>query len=586
VICVATLEPNNRAPEVLVLPDLRKRVTRRFDISNPQATMGTSARFDSEVEIPWGEPDILYPECLLIAQNEVGQNDNSEKSPNSPYAYVLRVYEELSRQDRTMVGNPNISFDQYGRKTVVIDYLQYSDGSTAYVDTVGTTAAPAPNAACILKTVESTDDGTLIRTKLTFIDSGELSRNEELRFGGKLTILTITSLGTPPATPSGYTLVTESEEFSQGRVVYRYGFAQASGGGGSGTGGVISQGFTDSQNGTVAFNPASPNSATGAVICTTRYVSTPAITTNPITQPTGFVLFAIETTFDSGYVLWETRSGFGDGLVLDETTVQQVGALITYHRIEFGAAPATPTATIGGTVTLFDSSVRNADGYLVYDYRWSEGDGQSSITTRGQGDGSIDYTVITFTAAATTPAYPGSGTAYLASITQAPQNGYFQNTAVYTKPPATTTLNQTTSFEKPGNAVFTGSPPQLVLTAPVTLTILAEVEISYGTTQLSDVPFTVSAPATFYETYTPTDTGIAVTSTQAMGRYLAGASGISGTNSVYNGILCDTWEAQLGSSTPSSFSSGLKVLKTENEIYLVATDGTIVYRRTKISYTF
>jgi hypothetical protein len=271
---------------------------------------------------------------------------------------------------------------------------------------------------------------------------------------------------------------------------------------------------------------------------------------------------------------------------VDETTVQAVNALVTYHRVEYGAAPATPSATIGGTVTLFDTSVSQGDGWVRYDYRWVEGDGQSSITTRGQGDGSLDYTVVTFTAAATTPAYPGSGTAYLVSLSQEPENGYFRNTAVYTKPPATATLNQTTSFEKPGNAVFTGSPPQLVLTAPVTMTILAEVEISYGTTQLTDVPFTVTAPATFYETYTPTDTGIAVTSTQAMGRYLAGASGISGTNSVYNGILCDEWEATLGSSTPSSFSSGLKVLKTENEIYLVATDGTIVYRRTKISYTF
>jgi hypothetical protein len=116
--------------------------------------------------------------------------------------------------------------------------------------------------------------------------------------------------------------------------------------------------------------------------------------------------------------------------------------------------------------------------------------------------------------------------------------------------------------------------------------ILAEVEVSYATTQISDTPFTVEAYATYYETYTPTDTGIAISSTKALGGYLAGASGTSGTNSVFNGILCDTWEYQLGSSTPSSFGSGAKVLDVDNDPYLVATDGTVVYRRTKVSYTF
>ena len=48
----------------------------------------------------------------------------------------------------------------------------------------------------------------------------------------------------------------------------------------------------------------------------------------------------------------------------------------------------------------------------------------------------------TRTPAASTPAYPGSGTGYLISLNQEPRNGYFQNTAVYRKPPATQTFKK------------------------------------------------------------------------------------------------------------------------------------------------
>lgn len=717
------LDRQNRARKIDVLPDSRLRVTERLDAQ--YQLYKNAAAFVADVLLPWGTACEDFPECRLVSQPSSGQIENAYDNPNDPPPVLLRVYEEIPEDDRVIVGEPGISFDQYGRKSVVIEYIQFSDGSTAYADVVGTTAAPAPNAACILKTVEGSNDGTLRSYKLTFIDSGEMARDYTLNFGGNLIILTITSLNEIPATPAGYTLFGPGVEYVEGLPLYRYRFSAVNGGGVPGAAAEIDRQYYNAQGGTVQFNPAAPTSSDGTVKAVIQYITDPTVTSNPIPLPSGFVLVGLEqqqnegyktwtgtyyfadglvvdestisdtgglviyhrvsygsapaapsatiggtvTEFDSsvtqqdgyvryekkwaegdgevdrrytnsqggavafnpaspasavgnvvctithftatsvssnptsppagsfylisidnkvagGYRIWTAVYGHGDGLIVDETTIQVKDALVTYHRVEFGAAPATPSATIGGTVTLFDSSVTHRDGFDVYDYRWVEGDGQSSITTDGEADGALNYTVVTLTAAAATPAYPGGGTAYLVRLTQQPQNGYFQNTAVYKKPPATQTFNKKINFTKPGSAAIGGSPIQFTLSSQVTMTLLASVEVSYSTSQISDTPFTVSAWATFYESYTPTDTGIAVSSVKSLGGYLAGASGSSGTNSVYNGILCDEWSYQLGSSTPSSFSSGAKVLDVDNDPYLVATDGTVVYRRTKVSYTF
>jgi hypothetical protein len=721
---MATLDQINRTVTCEIQSDMRKKITRRYDISDGKATMGDGTKFDANVELPWGTEDDQYEGCRLTHQDVTGQTANPNKAPNDPPAYLIRVFEEIDEENETQVGNADITFDQYNNKIVTLHWIQFSTGALAN-QVVGTTAAPSPNETAILKEQIETDDGTLRTITRVYTTGGIMSDVSELRFGGKVITRVIVSLNEIPATPDGYSLVGPGVVFVRGLPLYTYQYAAAAGGGTPGTSGQISIEYSNAQGGTVDFNPALPATANGITRATIRYVSTLATTSNPIPTPSGFVLVGIEQTEDTGYKMWVGRYergqglvidesviqesaalvtyhrvsydtppstpsatiggtvtlfdtgssqgdgwvrydykwaegdgeadrrytlsqggavdfnpaapasaignvvctithftstavtsnptsaptaafklisladkvsggyriwtavyGFGDGLIVDETTVQQVGALVTYHRVEFGAAPATPTATIGGTVTLFDSSVTHRDGYDVYDYRWAEGDGQSSITTDGDPDGALNYTVVTFTAAATTPAYPGSGTAYLVRLAQQPQNGYFQNTAVYKKPPATLTLNKKINFTKPGNATIGGSPIQLTFDSPVTMDILAEVEVSYATTQISDTPFTVEAYATYYETYTPTDTGIAISSTKALGGYLAGASGTSGTNSVFNGILCDTWEYQLGSSTPSSFGSGAKVLDVDNDPYLVATDGTVVYRRTKVSYTF
>lgn len=571
-----------KKPLADVLPDGRKRLTRYFQVTTtgeiPPWLDYAPGTADYWTDAPTGWTGLL----LTYKKFE---DDLAQKGADTRPILTL-IFEQIAASGETQVGDPDITYDQYNNKIVTIRWVQFSS-TTATPETVGTSTAPSPNATAVLKEEVATDDGTLRQITRVYTTGGTMSDVQELRFGGKVITRTIVSLNEIPATPSGYTLVGPGVVYVRGLPLYTYQFAAAAGSGGvPGTGGIISYEYFNAQGAAVDFNPALPNTANGSTRAIIRYVSTPAVTSNPITTPTGFVLVGIERSEDTGYVLWTGTYYRGDGLIIDEKTIVAASALVVYHRVEYGAAPATPSSTIGGTVTLFENSVRNETGYAVYDYRWAEGDGQSSITTEGQPDGALDYTVTTFTAGSTTPAYPGSGTAYLIRLTNVAENAYVRNVAIYRKPPATLTLNKKINFTKPGSAVIGGSPVQLVFTSPVTMDILAEVEVSYDVTQISDVPFTVESYATYYETYTPTDTGIEVAKTQALGGYLAGASGDSGTNSVFNGILCDSWEYQLGSSTPSSFSAAVHVLDVDNDPYLTATDGTVVYRRTKVSYDF
>lgn len=503
---------------------MRLRVTERLDAQ--YQLYKDAATFASEVLLPWGTQCAAYPETRLIGQPSSGQIENAYKNPNDPPPVLLRIYETIPEADRVLVGEPGISYNQYGFLEVVLTYIQFNGGAS-YSDVVGSSTAPAPYAAAVLKTVDGSNDGTIRTYKLTYTTGGLMSDMQNLRFGGKVIVRTLKSLNQIPATPSGFTLVGPGVEYVSGLPLYIYEYAAAAGSGGTpGTSGQISRGFTNNQGGNIPFDISNPDGATGEVICVTAAVSPQSETSNPVTQPTGFVLWAVDVQDESGYRLWTTKSSFGGGNPI--------------------------TVDVDG----------QSDGALIYTVSQNDADGS------------------------TIPAYPGSGTAYNTKLTHTRDNGFFRNTAIWHKLPATQTLLQDTQFEKPGSAVFTGSPPQLVITAPVTMTILAEMEVSYDEAQLSDVPFTVVEPATFYEAYTPTDTGIAVNSTQALGRYLAGASGISGTNSVYNGILCDVWEATLGSSTPSSFSLDEKVLSTKNTPYLTDVDGVVVYRRIKVSYDF
>jgi len=515
-----------KKPFAEVLPDQRKRLTRYFLVT-------TTGQVPPELDFVPGTvdswPQDQTPSGWTGLYLTYKKFEDSENAPGKDTRPILQlIYEQIALTGETQVGDPGVTYDQDGNLNVEIDWVQFSS-TTATPQTVGVTICQSPYTSAILKEEIDTDDGTLRRIKRIYNGDRTLSDIQELRFGGKLIIRTITAIGTIPPTPSGYTLVGPGVLHPDGRQVYTYQFAAVNGGGGGGTPGTsaeIGRSYTNSQGGEVAFNPATPNAATGEVICTIRYVTATSVTTDPTTGPTDFVRFAVDVEDDTGFRMWTVKYGFGGGNSI--------------------------SVDVNG----------QADGALIYSVQQNDDNGNL------------------------VPAYPGTGTAYNVKTTHTRDNGFWRNLSIWHKPPADDTYKKTIEFEEPGIAEFTGSPPQFVLHPPKQRTLLADVEVSYATTQTTTTPFSIDAYAAFYETYTPTDTGIAVQSQRGLGGYLAQASGTSGTSTDYNGVPCDSFEAHLLSSIPSTFPTGATTLKVDNDPYLTDISGVKVYRRSVVSYSF
>jgi len=227
---VANLDLQNRAPSVTRLPDFRQRVERRYDVLNfiPK----DPAKILAECWLPLGTTDVAYTNCYLIDQRVEGigggHSHGNYYEPNKFPPVLLRTFEELSPTGETQVGQPGVELDQYNNRIVTIDYLQLNVGTSTY-QIPGTTPAPSPFSDCILKTEERKNDGTLMRIHRTYISSGQLTQTDDIKFGGKVLVRSVSSIGVEPVTPVGWTVITQNVEFVNGLKVYRYEFVLGDG---------------------------------------------------------------------------------------------------------------------------------------------------------------------------------------------------------------------------------------------------------------------------------------------------------------------------------------------------------------------
>lgn len=475
---MADIDLQNRAPTVIRTPDFRERVERRYDVLNniPKSPVEILAK----CWLPLGTTDEKYTDCYLIEQKVEGQNGNSREPCVDP-PVLVRVFEQLDGLNETLIGEPGVVMDQYGRRSVILNYWQLNVGTATY-QVPGQTAAPVPFNDCILKTEERTNDGTLRKIQRTYIDSGILDDTQELRFGGKLLLRELTYLNEIPPTPSGWTLVTQSTEFVDGLPVYKYGFANG-GGGGGGAGGVIS---TDIQ-----YNMSPDEGTTGVTVTTIKYISAPSVVVNPITPPGGSVLIRVSYEDEAGYRLWTAVYADGQGTVSSSIETKEGGRLKIYRITAINAAPSTPAATIGGTVTLIDAVTKNgtdaADGTVIYDYTWAEGNGEVSRQTEyrqsiDEGTAGLTLTTIRHLTALSTVVNPITppASSILVSVSFNNQDGYKLWTATYAR--GTGTVTTSTEFKNGGNLVIyrivaLGTPPSTPgSTIGGTVTLIQETE--------------------------------------------------------------------------------------------------------------
>jgi hypothetical protein len=253
---------------------------------------------------------------------------------------------------------------------------------------------------------------------------------------------------------------------------------------------------------------------------------------------------------------------------------------ITRTTIRYLVAPAgtiQPT-TLSGSV-LVGQDVSEQDGHRIWTTTWVKGLGAAGISIRVREDSSIIYTVTDFAASATTPAYPGSGTAYLVQLDQEPNSGYFVNRATYIKLPPDYTRPIQVEFRKPG-LIVAANPP--TITPPCSLDLIGTETVSYSTSQNAAVVYKISSYCSVYEIYKRSLDGAEFSKVDDTPGYL-GSSTLVGTNTVYRGISVLSFNVTVSASSPTTLPTGVQTVRVECEKYLTATNGTVIWRNSTVT---
>jgi hypothetical protein len=460
-----------RKPDVEVLPDGRIRITRYI-------AAGHGDRDYSEVTESVGTADKGLATALLVKRGMAQINGKDA---------IVKTYEVRNASSETLVGQADVQYTESGQKTMVYDFIQMSSG-TYTPGTIGSTQSP-DDATCILRTEQTEDDGTTRQIRRVFINKGLLQQVDETKNNGALLLktfvylndapvpnpptgytlisqrtenpngletttyvyakgdgqisqddttsnngallrrtirhITAPSAANPIATPSGYTLVEEAYQDSDGHRIWTASYAKGTGeiareidynnSGDQGTTGItrttirylvvpsatvqpttlagsveVGRSFQDADghriwttvwakgtgeiNRETRYTQSIDQGTTGATVITVRYLTAISVTVNPITTPAGTVLINEEKSDQDGYRVWTAIYAKGTGTVVTDVDIRNSGKLKVHHKVALGSAPTTPSVTIvGATMNVVSQNQRNDSGYVIYDYTWAEG---------------------------------------------------------------------------------------------------------------------------------------------------------------------------------------------------------------------
>jgi hypothetical protein len=333
----------------------------------------------------------------------------------------------------------------------------------------------------------------------------------------------------------------------------------------------------------VDYSQSSDQGTTGITRTTIRYLVAPAGTIQPTTL-SGSVLVGQDVSEQAGHRVWVTTWAKGIGEIsrsIDYSQSSDEGTTgITRTTIRYLVAPAgtiQPT-TLSGSV-LVGQDVSEQDGHRVWVTTWVKGLGAAGVGIRVREDSSIVYTVTDFAASATTPAYPGSGTAYLVQLDQEPNSGYFVNRATYIKLPPDYTRPIQVEFRKPG-LIVAANPP--TITPPCSLDLIGTETVSYSTSQNAAVVYKISSYCSVYEIYKRSLDGAEFSKVDDTPGYL-GSSTLVGTNTVYRGISVLSFNVTVSASSPTTLPTGVQTVRVGCEKYLTATNGTVIWRNSTVT---
>jgi len=299
---------------------------------------------------------------------------------STPSGYTL-VSQNFAEQDGYRIwsasyakGTGQISQDDETRNngSLLIRSIRYLT-----IPSVSSNPIATPAGYTLVSQNYAEQDGYRIWTASYANGTGKISQDDQTRNNGSLLVssiryLSIPSVSTNPiTTPSGYTLTSQSYADQDGHRVWTASYAQGTG----------------QLNLDTRFSQSTDGGTTGVTVYSISYLSVPSVSSNPITTPASTVKIVENYQDQDGYRIWNATYAKGAGVINVSTDTRSGGKLIAYHKVGLGSVPSTPTATIGGTVSLISSDTRNADGYVVYDYRWVEAYGVIHKVTRDVGNG-------------------------------------------------------------------------------------------------------------------------------------------------------------------------------------------------------
>jgi hypothetical protein len=299
---------------------------------------------------------------------------------STPSGYTL-VSENYAEQDGYKIwsaayakGTGQISQDDETKNNgaLLVRSIRYLSVPSVSSNPIGT-----PAGYTLTSQSYADQDGHRVWTASYANGTGQISQDDETKNNGSLLIrsiryLTNPSVSTNPiTTPTGYTLVSQNYADQDGYRIWTASYAKGTG----------------QLNLDTRFSQSTDGGTTGVTVYSISYLSPSSTSTNPISTPAGTVKIVENYQDQDGYRIWNATYAKGAGVINVSTDTRLGGKLIAYHKVGLGSVPATPSATIGGTVSLISSDSRNADGYVVYDYRWVEAYGVIHKVTRDVGNG-------------------------------------------------------------------------------------------------------------------------------------------------------------------------------------------------------
>lgn len=458
-----------------------------------------------------------------------------------------------------------------------------------YLSTPSVTSNPitTPSGYTLVSQNYASQDGYKVWSASYAQGTGQISQDDETKNNGNLLIRSIRYLSTPSVgsnpitTPTGYTLFSQNYSEQDGYRVWTASYAKGTG----------------QLNLDTRYSQSTDGGTTGVTVYSISYLSVPSVSSNPISTPAGTVLISQNYQDQDGYRLWSAIYAKGTGTINTSTEYREGGKLVIYHKASLGAVPSTPAATIGGSVVLVSSDSRNADGYIVYDYRWAEGYGVVSDQKIERNDGLMEWrrTILTsdtlpVTASSFDTTWRPTTNAVMLSVGSRYADGYTMNDAVWmlsadgvsAPTSATVTVPKTVSFTVPGLAVA-ANPPSF--SPPITRRLSATSYTTYSTSTNTDSPYSIVSYAQFSESFTLLEDLKQYNTITSKDGYV-GSSSFTGSNTTYRGLDVTSVATSVYGSNPTSLPSGLTVLDADSEVAFVKYDGTKYYRNTSIKFTF